>query len=306
MKVCYFIQSHKNPQQIYRLVRAIKKSSPFAQIIIGHDFTNSYLDMTVLQNLPDVHFIRINQPAIRGDFSLLQPYLQAINWLITNNSNFDWLVYISGQDYPTQPISNIEDFLAKTVYDGFMLYFDASQCPWQKKEVFYRYLCQYYRLPDWAGKILSKALIITKITPIVFSIYYGSLIGLPAKKTPFSEQFTWYGGSQWHTLSRKCVYYIRNFIRENPQLVKYYKKTLVPDESFIQTILINNRNFNICCDNKRYIDFTGTTGGHARILTSQDYETITTGGFHFARKIEQNADILDMLDTYMFSQEKLQ
>jgi hypothetical protein len=172
MKVCYFIQSHKNPRQIYRLVQTIKKSSPFAQIIIGHDFTSSYLDITILQDLSDVHLIKIEQPAIRGDFSLLQPYLQAINWLITNNSNFDWLIYISGQDYPTQPISKMEDVLAKTTYDGFMLYFDISQCPWQENEVFNRYLCQYYRLPNWAGKILARALVITKFTPIVFQ--YGS------------------------------------------------------------------------------------------------------------------------------------
>ncbi len=128
---------------------------------------------------------------------------------------------------------------------------------------------------------------------------------MPAKKTPFNEQFTWYGGSQWQTLSRKCIYYVKNFIRENPRLIKYYEKTLVPDESLIQTILINNPDFNICCDNKRYIDFTGTTGGHPRVLTSQDYETITTGGFHFARKFEQNSDVLDMLDAYIFSQGKV-
>lgn len=40
MKVCYFIQTHKNPAQIYRLVQTIKTSSPTAQVLIGHDFTN--------------------------------------------------------------------------------------------------------------------------------------------------------------------------------------------------------------------------------------------------------------------------
>ncbi len=307
MKVCYFIQTHKNPQQIRRLVQTIKSSSSSAQIIIGHDFTSSYLDTSILQNFSDVHILKIEKSGIRGDFSLLQPYLQAIDWLFTNNSDFDWLVYISGQDYPTQPIAKIESFLSKTDYDGFMQYFDTSspECLWEEDEVFKRYFCQYYRLPNWTKKLLLRALLIQKVTPIILSVYYGSLIGLPAKRTPFNERFICYGGSQWHTLSKKCIQYIRDFIKENESLVNYYKKTLVPDESFIQTILLNSHKFKICSDNKRYIDFTETDWGHARILTSRDYKTITNGNFHFARKLEQDTDILNMLDAYMLSQLKV-
>lgn len=126
-------------------------------------------------------------------------------------------------------------------------------------------------------------------------------MGLLSRKTPFNDQFVCYGSSQWHTLSRRCVQYIR----ENFSIVKYYKKTLVPDESFIQNILMNSHNFNICSDNKRYVDFTGTDWGHARILTSRDYKKITSSDFHFARKFEQDTDVLDMLDAYMLSQVKV-
>jgi len=301
MKVCYFIQTHKDPQQVYRLVQTIKNLSSNAQVLIGHDFTSCYLDLTPLRHLSDIHLLRLNRPGIRGDFSLIQPYLQAINWLCERNSDFSWLVYLSGQDYPTQPLSQVEKFLANTSYDGFINYFDVFShlSLWQKDEVINRYFCQYYRLPNWAGKFLARALAIQKFTPFIISIYYGCLIGLPAKKTPFHRNFLCYGGSQWHTLSRKCVTYIKDFVSNNHQVVKYYKKTLVPDESFIQTILINNPNFKFCNDNKRYVDFTGTERGHARILTMHDYENITNGGFHFARKFDQNTQILEMLEAYM-------
>lgn len=303
MKVCYFIQSHKNPKQIYRLVQTIKKLSPNAQILIGHDFKNCYLDLAPLQHLSDIHLFRLIRPGIRGDFSLIAPYLQAIDWLFTHNLDFEWLIYLSGQDYPTQPLTQVEKFLATTDYDGFVNYFDvfSSQSLWTKEEAIKRYFCQYYRLPNWTGKILSKVLKIQQFTPLIISIYYGCLIGLPAKQTPFSHNFLCYGGSQWHTLSRKCIEYIRDFIKNNSNFVSYYQKTLVPDESFIQTILINNQNLRLCNDNKRYLDFTGTNRGHARILTSQDYETMTNGRFHFARKFEQDTRILDMLEAYMFA-----
>lgn len=303
MKVCYFIQTHKNPKQIYRLVKTIKNLSPNAQVLIGHDFTNCPLDLTPLQHLADVHLFKLSRPGIRGDFSLLQPYLQAIDWLFAHNSDFSWLFYLSGQDYPTQPLSTVENFLATTDYDGFINYFDvfSSQSLWSKEEGIKRYFCQYYRLPNWTGKFLARALIVQQFTPLIISIYYGCLIGLPANQTPFNDNFLCYGGSQWHTLSRKCVEYIRDFINNNSSVIKYYKKTLVPDESLIQTILINNQHFKFCNGNKRYIDFTGTDNGHARILKNQDYENITNGSFHFARKFEQDTKILDMLEAYMFA-----
>lgn len=68
---------------------------------------------------------------------------------------------------------------------------------------------------------------------------------------------------------------------------------------------MNRHNFNICSDNKRYVDFTGTDWRHACILTSQDYKTITNYDFHFARKFKQDTDILDRIDAYMLSQVKV-
>jgi hypothetical protein len=44
--------------------------------------------------------------------------LNAVNWLFEKNSNFDWLINLTGQDYPTQTLSETEDFLAKTDCDG--------------------------------------------------------------------------------------------------------------------------------------------------------------------------------------------
>ncbi len=322
MKACYFIQTHKNPKQIYRLVQTIKNLSPNAQVLIGHDFTSCHLDFTPLEHLSDVHLLKINRPGIRRDFSLLQPYLQAIDWLFANNSDFSWLFYLSGQDYPTQPLSKVENFLATTDYDGFIVCVDVfgPQSPWEKEEVIKRYYYQHYRLPNWAKwakRVLIKALKTQKSTPSIdlpakntplndnfvklkaSKVKKFTSISLPAKKTPFNDNFVCYGGSQWHTLSKKCVEYIRDFVKNNHSYVQYYKRTLVPDESFIQTILINNRDLKLCNDNKRYIDFIGTDSDHPRILTSQDYDTITNGSFHFARKFEQDTSILDMLEAHM-------
>lgn len=307
MKTCYFIQTHKNPNQIYRLVRTIKTLSPNCQVLIGHDFTKCYLDMTPIQDFSEVYLLKGTVPVVWGYYSLLQPYLDAINWLLENSFDFDWLVYISGQDYPTQPLSKIEDFLSQTEYDGFVSYAEAfsEQGYLLVDTPIERYLYQYYKLPKWAEPILKypcKILVKTQNNTLPIYCWYleDIAIGFKTDKTPFNENFVCYSSSSWYTLSRKCVEYIAEFIIDNPSIINFFKRTIEPDESLIATILANNKRFNICNHHQRYLEFNKGSA-HPRILTVQDFSTLVNGGFHFARKFEHNSKILDMLDAYLFN-----
>ncbi len=309
MKICYFIQTHKSPEQVYRLVRTIKNSSPDAQILINHNFLSCHLDMAPLQNLSDIHLLSNNEPLIRANFSCqVRPYLNAINWLFENNSDFDWLINITGQDYPTQSLAKIESFLSQTEYDAFIRYWDVSadSIPWDKEKGFKRYYCHYMRLPKRNYQLLKKLQnnwLIKKYTPLKFYLSYGPLVGVPVKSTPFNDKFICYGGWAWYTLNRKSVQYIRDFANNQPKIVDYYQKTVVPEESFVQTILVNSQRFNINNDDKRYIDYTRAIAGSPRILSTNDYATLTDGNYHFARKfeLEQNSELLDMLDAQIFA-----
>lgn len=305
MKVCYFIQTHKCPEQIYRLVRTIKKSSPNSIILLNHNFRSSPLDLSPIEDLSNFHLLTNQEPLVRANFSCqIQPYLNAINWLFEKNCEFDWLINLTGQDYPTQPISEIEDFLAKTDSDGFIRYWDVFEkdIPWDKEKGFKRYYCQYWRVPGRKAysflKTLQKLKIIKKYTPLQFYLTYGPLLGLPSRSVPFNKEFICYGGWAWYTLSRNCVEYIREFVKNHPKIVDYYKKTVVPEESFVQTILVNSKKFKLVNDDRRYIDYSSAFRGSPRTLTIEDYETITNGKYHFARKFDLEVDrkILDKLD----------
>ncbi|MEO1186600.1 MAG: hypothetical protein AAFX46_18790, partial [Cyanobacteria bacterium J06636_27] len=77
-----------------------------------------------------------------------------------------------------------------------------------------------------------------------------------------------------------------------------YKKTFIPEESFIQTVLVNSKQFNLYNSNFRYTDFTASRHGHPRILTTKDFSPLTQANVHFARKFDMNVDstVLDKLD----------
>ncbi len=303
MKFCYIIQTHKNPEQIYRLIKIIKMSSPEAYILVSHNFTSCNLDVTNLQNLPDVKVLA--GKGGRGDFSTGQRYLDAIDWLLSHNIEFDWLINLTGQDYPTQPLSQIESFLAETTYDGFIEYFEvfSKQSHWSIREAYRRYFYRYYKLlhdlPNWQKKLLKPLQIINYVQPFYqINFSYGLAIGIKTS-TPFQENFICYGGSFFNTISKKCVQYLHDFIKSNPDVLDYYKNALIGDESLIQTVLVNSQLFNFCNDSKRYVDFSKSRNGHPRILTKDDYPSLVQSHIHFARKFDmtQDSKILDLLDT---------
>ena len=309
MKVLYFIQSHKNPEQVCRLVNLIKKSSSNAQVIISHNFSSSYLDLSSLKQFSGIHLIKRDKSARRGDDSVLDMYLNTVNWLLEENFDFDWLICLSGQDYPTRPISEIEDFLSRTEYDGFISYWDilSEESPLGKEAGRKRFFAQYMRLPEWSKWWLRKLSIIEPFIPILKIQWRFALIGLEAKSTPFHDDFKCYGAWYWSTLSRKCLEFLRSYLEEHPELLRYYKKTLAPEESLIATVLVNSQQFNLCNDCLRYLDYPPELFGFARNLTVDDYAKIISSDSLFARKFDpkQDSKILDLLDEHILSAQSI-
>lgn len=307
MKVLYLIQSHKNPEQIFRLVQTIKKSSPQSQVLISHDFDSCQLDVKSLEMQLGVHVIKKNTKGVRGDFSLVQAYLDALEWLFTHNIDFDWLINLSGQDYPTQPLFRFEQFLAETKFDGFLQYANlfSKDSYYGLKESCDRYLYQYWhsgvQFSKWQrGLIKPFRVLMNNTQPFVkLDSSYQLSLGIRAFSNPFSKDFICYGGSYFKILSKKCISYLYDFLKDDEDLINYYKKTRNPDESFVQTILVNSSLFNLCKDYKFYIDWTGSRHGHPQTLTVKDYPTILKRDVYFARKfdIARDSIVLDMLDS---------
>ncbi|MBV6624290.1 MAG: N-acetylglucosaminyltransferase [Rivularia sp. (in: Bacteria)] len=303
MKICYLIQTHQNARQIHRLINRIQQSNFRSKIIISHDFTNCDLDEVYLQE-QGIEVLK-TQAGKRGDFFVIQSYLNGIKWLIDNRIEYDWLIYLSGQDYPIKPISQIEDFLSKTSYDAFLEYFKvfSPESHWSMREGKSRYLFKYTninffkKMPNWLHKLIEPIKIINYLQPLFRIKLAYEMFGI-RRKSLFNEEFICYGGSSFTTLTKGCVDYLYSFSQNHPEFIEYYRGVCNSDESFIQTILVNSQKFNLCNDNKRYFDFSETKNGRPKILTANDYEAIVQNGAHFARKfdISKDSEILDVLD----------
>ena len=303
MRACYFVQTHTNPEQIHRLVRTLKQGSPGARVLIGHDGSGCDLDLSPLSDLAGIDLFRFEGPLDRAGLSVLQPYFTALDWLAERAVDFDWLLYLSGQDYPVRPLPEIEGFLESSGRDGFLSHWDIRNDSgfWGKsRRGLRRYLYQYRPAPAWIGA--AKRLNGLQSRYHV-STAYGLRLGVLARPSPFTDAFPCYAGDQWHALSRPAVEALRQAIHRDGALVEYFRHTLCPCEALVQTLLVNERRFQLENDSLRYVDWSGSRDGRARVLTAGDFDAITSGKYHFARKVDSRVDarLLDLLDERVLS-----
>lgn len=307
MSSCYLIQSHRHPEQVCRLVATIRRATPDCFVLISHDFSQVDFPAALLDAFANVALLPKAKPGIRGDFSLVQAYLDAIDWLLQQQIPFDWLINLSGQDYPIRSPVELEAKLATCPADGLFEFFEvlSPDSPWGTREGQERYFYQYWQSKfelHWLQKAALKPfqLLLNGSQPwLRLNLSYGLSLGVRANSAPFDAQFRCYGGSFFKILSRRIVRYLHDYIQTHPELVRYYSRTRQPDESFIQTVLLNASQFKFINSDWMYYDFSETRAGHPRSLDQTDYSKLIQSSAYFARKFDSDSSVLDLIDRHI-------
>ena len=306
-RACYFVQSHRGPEQVARLVATIKAASPASYVLVGHDSSRTALARADLPDLPDLDLFQVDGPVERGRLSLLSPYFQAIDRLAAAGVDYDWLIYLSGQDYPTASLVRSEAFWRASGCDGFLTYWDAfaRENPWGKKRRgVVRYGYRYRTAPRWLVPWLPALRFFNRFqSRYHVQLNYGPFVGVRVRRGPFGPGRICYAGSQWTTLSRPCVDYLAERVRADRELVDHYAHCICADESLVQTVLVNAGRFQLAEHHLRFVDFSQSRDGSPRTLTLADYETLADDRYQFARKFDPAVDaaILDKLDQRIFA-----
>jgi hypothetical protein len=281
-------------------------------VLISHNSHAKPLPLSLVDGDPNVHVIL--GPGGRGDFTILNAYLAAARWLRDNKIDYDWLTNLSGQDYPVSSLADFQSELSRSSHDGFLHHFDVlKQDPqdmapmaWAPRHGYERYYYQYAKLKNdlsmaERAALRGPRLAIERFTDKArIQTAYGLMIGRPADQTPFTAKLRCYAGSYWHTIRRRCVDYLLEFCETKPDVVEYFRKVLVPDESFVQTVLANHPDFRFMNDNRRYVDFRGSRLGRPKILTEGDIPQFAGQRYVLARKFEwsNRPALFDKLDGY--------
>ncbi|WP_229317524.1 beta-1,6-N-acetylglucosaminyltransferase [Larkinella sp. C7] len=276
LKLAHLILAHGQPEQLSRLIQSLQH--PNADFYIHIDEKTDLTPFLKMRKNLNVFFIRKREKVFWGAYSIVQATLNGFEEIVASGIPYAYINLLSGQDYPLRPPGFIHDFLKENAGTQFMEFLSVDY-EWHEAlpRVKKYHLINYSFTGKYAVEKLLNAV-------------------LPNRKAP--ENLTFVGRSQWFTITLGAVRYILLYLREHPQVVRFFKMTWGADELIFQTILYNSafkpamRN-----ENLRYIDWSEGNAS-PKTLTVADETALRDSGKLFARKFNSTTEpeIMDILD----------
>ncbi len=270
--LAYLILVHRYPDQFFRLFQSIYHPANFYWIHVDQK-SESWIHDSVRQYLSGYPNVSIaeSRKVVWSGYSMVDVTLEGIKDALRQGDSWQWLINLSGQDFPLKSQTAIMEFLSTSTCKGYMKSGDQRK---ERPDTLHR--IEYFHL-EANNKVFR----------------------LPSKQS-FPTNIIPYIGSQWFNLSRDICEFIISPGALN-QFEPLFKHTLVPDESFFTTMLLNSDYSNsIVNDNKRLIEWApfSKLKKRPRVLTRDDLPIIRSSTDLFARKFDETVDssILDYIE----------
>ncbi|MDX2241203.1 MAG: beta-1,6-N-acetylglucosaminyltransferase [Leptolyngbyaceae cyanobacterium bins.302] len=284
MRIAFVMLAHKFPEQIARLIHVLSLEDDHFFIHIDRRSPTVFnaVQKTFAANSRVV--LTDERYACRwGQFSLVGATLSCLRKVCAAKEHYDYVLLISGQDYPIKPLPQLKRYLEQNQGKQFMDAFPFLEPnPWSEHTGIFQ---PARRVLDWHFFLRSRHLHI----PIKRKI--------PNKLVP-------YGGSQWWALTGECVQHLMQYLDQHPNVTNYFKHTLIPDEIFFQTLICNSPfKQDISGSNLTYADWLNPNPFPPRVLTLEDIDPLKTSDLFLARKFEpeRSGELLDLIDRELLS-----
>ncbi|MFD2741779.1 MULTISPECIES: beta-1,6-N-acetylglucosaminyltransferase [Sphingobacterium] len=264
INIAYLILVHRLPNQFKRLFNAIYILENSYLIHIdkkASDVLNEEIRMFLLP-FPNVYIME-SQNVVWGGYSMVQAEVDGIKYLLETNAEWDYFINLSGQDYPLKSQKIIREFLTEN-----------------KGKSYLKIANQLLTRPETMNRIENR-----------FEELEGSISNAVRKRDYMNNVIPYIGG-QWMMLTRACCEFICTS-KEVKKFESYYRNTLIADESFFQTVLMNTSFDGILInDDKRAIIWIpdGVIKLRPKTFTTDDYDFLNKGDNLFARKFDDNVD----------------
>jgi hypothetical protein len=275
--VAYLILSYTEPAVVQRLVARLHGGV----VAVHHDDRATSLGEVDALRIPPV-------PIEWGHGSQLAAVLRALRW-VRERADFDWLVLLSGQDYPVRPVPEIEADLLAADVDAFIRFKPVAPRRLRRgavDEFARRYAYRWRPVPASRERL-------ARLDPLVQvrTLPSGTYVGFPAQ-----PPLPVFHGSDWFSLSRRAV----DAVLAAPEaVVDHFLHTIIPTEAFVHTVLANS-SLRLANDHRRYAVFDPPSSPSPRVFGVQDIDEVAGSGADFARKFA-DVRVLDAIDRRVHS-----
>lgn len=272
ISIAYFLMVHRFPEQFQRLFNALYHPKNHYLIHVDQKAEPRVLEEVerFLVGFPNAYRLE-SENVVWGGYSMVQAELDGINYLLDSGRHWDFFINLSGQDFPLKTQTYIRRFLAANRHSSFL-----------------KFANQATERPDTMNRIAY--------------CYTDDDVGFPVSSHTrrFLENVTPYIGGQWMMLTRDCCEFLCHS-GEMKEFEDYYRHTLIADEAFFPTALMNSSfSGHLVNDDKRAILWVpdGDIKLRPKTFTAEDLPFLATGDNLFARKFDEEVDakILDILE----------
>ncbi|MDD2870867.1 MAG: beta-1,6-N-acetylglucosaminyltransferase [Candidatus Gracilibacteria bacterium] len=265
INIAYLILVHRLPKQFKRMFKSLYVPNNYYLIHIDKK-ADQKIHSEIKEFIKDFQntYILESESIVWGGYSMVQVELNGIKKLLEISAKWDFFINLSGQDFPMKSQKEITNYLSKNINNSYL---KIAEQLLERPETMNRIENYFIDNGDNVSQIISK-------------------------KRDYMENVIPYIGGQWMILTRKCCEFIINNI-ETKKFEKFYTNTLIADESFFQTLLMNSSfSGKIINDDKRSIIWVaeGDIKLRPKTFNNTDIDFLSINGNLFARKFDDNID----------------
>lgn len=277
-KIAYILLCHKDPDGIIAQAERLTATGDF--MAIHFDARAKAADYVriraALENNPAVTFAKQRFKCGWGEWSLIAATLSAVGAAAMAFPRATHFYMVSGDCMPIKSSEYIHDFLDQTEVD-YIESFDFFTSGWIKtgikeERLVYRHLFneRNQKRLFYASMDLQKRLNLARKVPADLQIQIGS---------------------QWWCLRRRTVEAVLEFCAKRPDVMRFFRTTWIPDETFFQTVVshlvpeaeIRSRTLTFLM----FSDY-----GMPVTFYDDQYDLLISQDYLFARKISPEAAVL--------------
>lgn len=309
MKIIYLILAHNSPNTLSRQLNRLCDDQAYFYVHIDKKVDNSPF-LKAVQGIGNLKFVDDDRRVCGewGTFSLVQAVLECME-MASRDHKDGYVVLLSGVDYPIKSRSYIREFLTSHSDSVFIR---AGKLP--RKDWLHGGL---HRLTDYVFHLGGRRMALIK--PYAFSLQniksYIKIAMYKPSSLPgaisvwFKRRevgipgFEHYGGEFWFCAPMFSVKNVLEYLSTNPSFKLFHTNSLIPDELFFNSLLVQDVRANINLDScLRYIHWDYTRAEQPTTFTMGDKELLIPmlekEDMLFARKfsVERDAEILDFID----------
>lgn len=297
-KTAYLLQIHNHPEQVNKFINQLISNNQ-ADIYIHID-RRHYQDLVgkIIKH-PNVKILEQAINCEWGDISQVDTTLALLKEMLVSKKSYDFVCLRSGQDLLVK--DGFKDFLMENKGRIFMAHREL------KKENL-----GFVKI-KWP-KVTRKRY--TSVHPVriyrrVMQGMYEKGINLAPNSNYWPKEYSFYKGSQWFTIPYDVAKYVIEFLDENVWYYQYFENTLVPDESFFHTLIMNSPYKGNVVNSNLYFMKWGETlkeRNSPQFLTHKDIERIEQSQQFFARKFDEtiNLEVVNYFSKkYSFERSKM-